>query len=258
MTIKRILTLLAMFSLAACAEHTDIRHSADYASILDRASGVTAVPATARVVTSDVSGNEERMYDYEYTVEDQITQIMVPVLRERGYRVKELRKAEIKEKKLYELVDQVNKSFANAYPKAYAPGTSDVKKAFALQLDLGDSAITLAEKSGEEIVVLSKYNEVVKTNGARAKDMAMDILFGTHAGAVAESAVLTVAIVDLKHSKVLWIKNGYVARSVLGSAISGASDQNEILEKNIKNLVAQALKDLPNKSDLLKQDIAKQ
>ncbi len=257
MIIKKFLALLVLLTLAACAKHTDIRHSADYASVLNRASTVTALPATARVVTSDVSGNEERMYDYEYTVEDKVTQILAGVLRERGYRVKILHKTEIKEKKIYELVDQVNKSYADAHPKAYAPGTSDVKKAFAMDLGLGGAAMTLAEQSGEEIAVLSKYNEVVKTNGARAKDMAMDILFGTSAGAVAESAVLTVSIVDLKRSKVLWIRNGFVAKSVIGSAISGASDQNEVLEKNIKSLVTQALKDLPNKSDLLTQNITK-
>ena len=248
---SRLLTLLvALVALSACAEQTNIRASSDYAGILANASTLSALPSMARVVTVDASGNEERMYDYEYGVEDAVTDILVPALRDKGYRVKALSKSEIKDKKLYEAADELHKSFSETTSKAYGPGTFEVEKAFASEMNLGTPAKAFADKSGEDVVVLTQYGETVKTTGARVKDMAIDALLGTNNGAVAESATLRLGVADLKRGKVLWTRAGYTAKTALGSAFESSSDPDAIVRATVKELVGQVLKDLPRKEDL--------
>lgn len=249
----KYLFLLSFVFLGACTEYTSIRRSEDYAGVIDSAPVLDVYPAVANVVTVDVGNNQERMYDYEYRVEGMVADVLLPALQEKGYNVQEIHKKDIKDKKLYELVDQMNGGFKDAYIKAYGPNTSDVETAYKLESDLGEPALNLAEAVDNDIVVLTRYHEMVKTNGARVRDVAVDMLFGTSSGAVAESASLTIAIVDLNQSKVLWMKDGFVVRSVLGSAVAGASEQDAILKDNLKEMVAQVMKDLPSKAELSSQ-----
>lgn len=87
--------------MVSCANKTSVRHRNDYAKTLKQSRGITVLPVKAEVNMVSVTGKKERMYDYEYAIEEAIFKEAKPILKKKGYKVSMLNKRDLKDKNLF-------------------------------------------------------------------------------------------------------------------------------------------------------------
>jgi hypothetical protein len=244
--------MIALCLLSACAggvRTTTVRHSVDYAKIL-KENNLALLPSEVVVNMVNAGNGQERMYNYEYHMEEVISREVVAAFNAKGYRVTAVRKADIHTQKLsHELVD-MRAEYGRVYKSLYMPYAMDEKLAFTVRRDIGTKAASLGEKTNSPVLVLVDYAGSVKTNGARAKDFAMDVLLGTRQSSNAEGAVLSIGLVEAATGAILWSNMGAESEDIYGSALDNLSSQDEVETKRVKQLVTRVLSPLPDKNML--------
>lgn len=256
MIFTRIFVVFLLLTTTACGTFTTVRHSSDYAKILKENGEITVLPPEVIVNTSDIAGKSERMYDYEYHMESVIQEILIPAIKEKGYKLKPLSKKEIKEKKLYQDSHKLRENYSKEIGKLYAFQIAQkVEIAHNINATVKDSGKSLAEKTGQDLVMLIDYNETVKTNGARLRDFAIDVLVQSFHGSSnqsgnAEDATLKICILDAKTGKILWTNIAVDVQNYIGSGIDSLGTETAE-QKKVSRLVKNLIAPLPEKSALL-------
>ena len=103
--------------------------------------------------------------------------------------------------------------------------------------------------------MLIDYNETVKTNGARLRDFAIDVLVQSFHGSSnqsgnAEDATLKICILDAKTGKILWTNIAVDVQNYIGSGIDSLGTETAE-QKKVSRLVKNLIAPLPEKSALL-------
>jgi hypothetical protein len=255
----KYIVLTLGITLTACA-NTTVRHSTDYQTDLQRANKLLIMPAKAEVVTLDIANTSERMYGYELFVEDEVQKAIKSVLEEKGYRAEVFSKSQLKESKLYRKLDRVRSLYTNRRMSIRRIPNTNVEEATNIKQTIGEGAKPIYQQSKADIVILTNFEETIKTSGARARDYALDIAMamiggsGGQLSANAENAVLSIGVFDGKDGDVLW---DHFALDVKDTFTSGfeslGQDEKDVTVRNIRSLVNKALKAFPNKDDLNKE-----
>ncbi len=249
MRFSRCLALLALCFTVACAggepvRMTTIRHSADYQTVL-RQDDLALLPVEVVVNTVNVAGNQERAINYEYHLEDVLRREVASALAAKGYHVMIVRRKELHAAKLSHALVDVRAAYVPLQKKLYASLYMNEKQAFALRETLGDKAALIGQKTSSPVLVLVDYTGSMKTNGARAKDFAMDVLLGTRRSANVEGATLVIGLVEAQTGRIVWSHIGSDSKGIYSSALDNFSSQDEVEQHNIRMLVDKVLQPLP-------------
>ena len=98
----RISNLFLLFFITiatiGCAKPPTLeRHQQGYESEIIRQNEILIIPPVADVNTVGAFGSKEKMYDYEFNLEDLIQKQMVPAIEAKGYRAQLLHQKTIAE-----------------------------------------------------------------------------------------------------------------------------------------------------------------
>lgn len=245
MSIFRCFILVALLLTSACVTKTTVRHSANYSAALTKSPNLTLLPAEVIVNTVNVGNQKERMYDYEYHLEGVFTREMTAVLEAKGYHVERLQKADLHKQKLLPIMLDLRSQYGGVRSSLYTPYYMDEKIAFSVHKKVGDKAVELGEKTNSSVFVFVDYAGTVKTNGARARDLALDLLVGTSNSANVDASSLIIGIVDASTGDVLWANSVKDTQGIYDSVLDNMRSQDVVESKRIHQLITNALKSLP-------------
>ncbi len=230
-----------IMSTIGCAKPTTLeRYHAGYETEIIRHNEVLIIPPVATIHTVGAFGSKEKMYDYEFNLEDLIQRQMVAAIAEKGYRVQLLHKKTIAEQHLNNLVMPLRDEYALVSKELYTPARWEEEKAFSINQNLGKIAIELGEKTHSDLILITDYSGAIKTNGARTADFIGAMLTGySNALDNSDSATMLIAIIDAKNGNLLWSNMGH---SILGLFNGTQTDKDDI--KRIDGMIADILKPL--------------
>lgn len=249
---KRILSvflLLPLLLTVSCANKTSVRHRNDYAKTLKQSRSITVLPVKAEVNMVGVGGHKERMYDYEYSIEEAIFREAKPMLKKKGYKVSRLNKRDLKDKNLFSNYELLYEDLDKETEKLYKEPLMDVEKAHNIENKVGRHAFVISKDSKGDVLFLVNYVNNVQTNAARAVGFMMDMIIKTRNSDEVDKAAVLLSMVDAKTGNILWCNYFAVSSSLFGDMFKG--DNKEVDTKRVDQLLFGALKTLPNKHELL-------
>ena len=257
----RIAFVCATATLAGCGDMpklTTIRSSDDYVSTVKKTTQTVVLPAVATVNMVDIAGGQERMYDYEATMEALITRELGKALRAKGYAVTVIDKRAAHDRHLARLISDARADYTKQRNALYAKDPEDEK--IALHTNKTVAAIAPLTQAGNfngNVLVFADYVQRVKTDGARTRDFLMDGLFGTSNGANVDNAMLYVGLINADTGQWLWSNTAFDFNTLLGDLFSGKNEAAD--QERISALLKQILLPLPEKlsatlSEPLKDD----
>jgi hypothetical protein len=242
-----VFIICLMFCTASCAKQTTVRHRNDYAKTLKTSRSITVLPVKAEVNMVGVGGGKERMYDYEYAIEESIFKAVKPMLKHKGYKVVLLNKRQIKDKNLFSNYELLYEDLGTETSSLYAQSLMEEEKAHNIENKVGKHALVIGKETNSDVLFLVNYLNNVQTNGARALGFMMDMVVRTKTMENADQAVILLSMIDAKTSNVLWCNNFVVSSHLFSDMFSGKDTDT----KRVDQLLQGALKTLPNKSQLL-------
>jgi len=186
-------SILVLLSVTACTNTTTVRHSVDYGKSMQKP--MKSLPASAEVHTVDVGYNKQRMHDYESFVEREISLELTKSLRDKGYNTTFTSKRDLHNKRALADYDRLRTRMHDKFDSLYKPLAKDVKEAYSIT-DKVKLEANWSAKFDNNLVVISKYSEEVKTGGAQARDFLIDAFVGSHHSDIAEASTLYVGIIE--------------------------------------------------------------
>lgn len=256
MRLHNFVVLLSFIILVGCTPLTAVRHSDNYSNVLQQKKNILILPQEVEVNTVSASGSKTRMYDYEYYLIDVLNEVTPSVLTDKEYKSTTLKKSIIKEKGLSDDLISLRKSYKPVLDDLYKSLLMSQKDAFVIKKNIGQSAVKIAEKTGSDLLIITDYQGNVKTNGARAKDFALDVTmaaFGisTQNSANADAAAMTIGLIDGKTGDIIWTHVSSLSKDLYSSAFSSmTSSQKEEDRARVANLLKSGLAPLPKKSEI--------
>lgn len=254
MRFSRLFIVFIILATAACA-NTTLRHRADYETTLQKGE-LLILPTTANVRTLDISGGEERMYEFESFLENNIPTKLKEVLEARGYRAKILTKQQMKDKKIYRDVDRLREEYKEKHKELRAIKNNDIEKARNIDVNLRKHTDPLAKATRGSVIIITDYVGTHKTAGARARDFAIDMGLAalgvsSNMSADAEKSLLSIGLVDGKNGNILWDHASLDMRDwIVSGVMASGKEEQEVALSTVADLISTALKGLPNKEDL--------
>ena len=238
----RISNLFLLFFITiatiGCAKPTTLeRHQQGYESEIIRQNEILIIPPVADVNTVGAFGSKEKMYDYEFNLEDLIQKQMVPAIEAKGYKAQLLHKRTIAEQHLNNIVMPLRDEYALVSKELYSPAALEEEKAFSINQNLGKFAIELGEKTHSDLILITDYSGAIKTNGARTADFIGAMLTGrSDALQNSDASTMLIAIIDAKNGNLLWSNMGH---SVLGIFDGTQTDTDDVkrIDEMIKNIL---------------------
>ncbi|MDA0967513.1 MAG: hypothetical protein O2970_11220 [Proteobacteria bacterium] len=248
MKMMRLLVVVSLLFTTACVSNTTVRSKTNYENTLKAKETIAVLPSTAEVYTVGF-GKKERMYDYEAGLEELINRELIPLFKEKGYNVRNLRKADIHDKGISRKVVDLKESYHPKIRNLYTPVLMKKELALNTNVKVDDKASSeLKDATEADVISVVNYTGTVQTNGARALGFAMDVLVG--GSTAAETSTLTVSLLDADTGELLWSNLSSVAKDLFSSGLSNLSEQEEVDKKNINRLGKNLLRNLPDRQYL--------
>jgi len=244
MKISHVLLLAFVALTTSACSNTPIRHIPEYSSALNKHPEILVLPPESVVNSIEASGGKKRMYDYEYNMEPIITEQLVAALQAKGLRTKVLDRRSIHDQGLNEEVAQFRHVYGTERDKLYIQPLLEEKKAFAISNSVNQSAAQIASKTGNDLLIVTDYTRSIKSGGARAQAVAVNILMiGLTARSMPSDpddiATMTVGIVEASTGRILWTNR----QSDMRGMFSSSADKKQEA-KEMKGLVSGILKPL--------------
>ena len=234
-----------IFILSGCSNTTTLRHRADYDSTLMRHKEVLVLPPQAEINMVDASRRKDRMYNYEYYFEDIIESTIVTAVQEKGFRTKLLRKKDIRDQGLYDDYTRLRQSYNLVREELYAPLLWEESKAFNITQKVNmEAAKAIGEKTSSDIIVMIDYAGAVKTNGARACDFVVSILFSPAAAEGADKSVIIIGLIEAKTGNVLWANMISDSKDLYRCAFANLSSEKKVEQERLDRLINLLLRPL--------------
>lgn len=248
-----LLCLIPVIVTAACAPMSAERRHANYARLLEEKPAVTVLPPKAEANLVYAGGKAERQYNYEYFVEAEIQTALREILREKGYHIEILRRKDLKKDKLYKDTGRLRSRYDTRLKALYARGPLQKEEiAFNIDEDVSPRHEAVREKTDADLVLVFDYNEIIKTGGAKALaigiDIAMIALTG-NSSRMAESGgdavTASAGIIDAHSGDILWTHTAGGVESAYGGMFNTKEDK-EIAREKIRTLAQRLLEPLPS------------
>lgn len=231
--------------LANCSTYTTVRHMKDYQKSLKEGSQILIVPPDIEVHMVGAFSHKERMYQYEYHLEELIYEQLRNSFEENGFRVKILNKKNIADLKLNENFYSFRTKYNSAKEELYKPLTMLTQQAYDSQKNIGGEAKVIGIATNCKFLIITDYNRSVKTNGARTLDFAASLLLGSHDGANnADTGVMFIGIVEAASGDILWANFSVKTRDIYTSAFDNLSDRDKVDAQHLKELIIAILEPL--------------
>lgn len=240
--IRLYLPLLLVLICSACSKTTLLRHRQDYTSNYTQYHQLLVMPVVAEIHIADFSDKKERLYDYEYHIQDLITRQIIPILEAKGFKTKLLSKSDIKELQLGKDITSFKSKYNQLRQELYKPLLLEEAKAFAIDKSVGQFSADLGKKTQSDLLVVVDYAGLIKTNGARVRDLAMSLLFNNRTMAEnADNAVMFIGMVEAKSGNILWLNNHTMREDIYTSAWNNMKAQDKVELKKINEIINTAL-----------------
>ena len=210
-TIFKIITLISVLTLTACAQ-TTVRHHQDFQEVAKTIESVVIVPAAVDIELIVFDGDNEKLTDKEELIRKEILALAKVKLEEENLKVIDFdfdAEAENDEEFAYALT-QIVEAWDKSKEDMYKSGLVSEEDKAKFKTSLGSVLNIIAEKTGAESALLVHYNAFEKSQGVITKDIASSVLVGVLTlGAVVpiqatEGSFIDVALVDTAGGKVLW------------------------------------------------------
>ncbi len=229
--------ILVVMVASGCTKMTTVRHAPNYKSAVAGHKEVLILPPLVEVNTVDIAGRKERMYDYETHLEDIITREMVKPFEDKGFRVKSLKRRDIYDLKLFHSFTSLRDSYNLAREELYSKLLWEEDKAFSITKNLGRDATILGEGTNGDLLIMVDYAQIVKTNGARTRDLALNILFGVGGLENVDSSSMVIGIIDTKNGDLLWANISHNMSDIFSSGFESFSSQDKVDIKKVNKLI---------------------
>jgi hypothetical protein len=227
---------MAVFAVS-CTKTTTIRHAEDYKNSVIRGKHVLILPPEVEVNTLDVSGKKTRMDEYENHLRELIRERLVVALEKNHLRARVLRAKDINDLELYRPLNHLRASYDELSKELYKTPAMYVKTAFVVDKNIKEKAAIFGEKTSSDILVFVDYDQVVRTNGARALKFLAAAVVGVSDGSLDDVACMMVAFIDANTGRFVWSNLTYG----FGGA-SGSGGQKADL-KHMDKMIADVLKE---------------
>ncbi len=246
---KYSLFICCMFLLSACG-YTTTRHTANYADALSTHS-IALLPASSEVTMINLSGPNERQYEYENTIEPMLQEALYEALSEKGYNVQMVSKQKLGMTPVWPKILETRDAFKEARAELYKePSSSKPENAYNIS-----GAIKPPYPNGSNVIpprlwLIANYTEKVKNSGQLAAEFATSVALAlvgvNHSSGPSEVAALHIGIIDARTGQIVWTDGGGDASNMFDNI----SDEPELAQKRVKKVVEGALKGLPAKDKL--------
>jgi hypothetical protein len=247
---KQILSSVILLLLAtSCANQTSVRHRTDYEKTIKKTRVFSVLPVKAEVNMVGVNGDQKRMYDYEYEVENIIFSIVKPILAKKGYKVTLVGKRALKDKNIFSHYDMLSEDLDKELSDLYSQPMMATDKASKIENKIGRHAFVIGKETKGDVLVFINYLNNVKTNGARAAAFMADVFLKTNSASEVDKATIIISLIDSRNGNVLW-SNYFAVSSDLFADMFRGKDQ-DFDYKRADSLMSGVLKPLPNKRELL-------
>jgi len=242
------LLVILSLTLSGCAKTTMLRTATDYQHSLPKLRNVVVLPPIVEVNAIDAGGKAVRQHDYEYQLEQNITDVLVERLHAKGYAIKPVTKKAIHDFKLSRKVLAFQEEYQGQIDALYSPLLWEEKKAFAIETFFKTDTQELQNSINADAIMFVEYYGKSKTSGASAKDFAIGLFVPSHGNAIEDSAEfisLRLAIIDPTTHKILWSNLAREGYGAFSSAFSNMSSLEKVDKKRINKLLDTILDKLP-------------
>lgn len=242
---NRILSLFAVLLLvSSCAKTTSVRLNPLCSKVLHEKKDVLIIPPEVSVKMTGIGSNGNPMYGYQDHIENVLVKKLKKSIKKLGFKVSVLSRKNIHDRKLFDRVAALREAYNVAQKELYQKELEDEKIALAIDTNLGKPAIDLGKETNSSILFLTDYAKSVKTNQSRALELGVGLLFGRFQDSPADSSIIITGIIDGENGNILWTNRRNYIRGSLLSAIDNISSQEKIENKEIDDLITDALTSL--------------
>jgi hypothetical protein len=243
-----ILLITALFLASACVPQTTLRHSSTYSKTLQASGDMLVLPAEITVNTVDIGNQKERMYNYEYHLEELFNQQLIAALAKKGYRAHSIKKQDIHERQLDDALIRLRQRYNTATTELYTPRFMEKTAALSITKNLGEAPAEIGQRTGSNLLILADYSSAVKTSGARTKDLAISLLIG--GSNTADTSAMSLSIIDATSGTILWSHIMDDTKTIYSSALDNMRDADSVDNARFAQLINNLLAPLPDKSQL--------
>jgi hypothetical protein len=226
--IRLILCCLLAIITAGCTSTTSVRHRSNYDFVVNRSHNFVVLPPAVEVNTIDVSNKKTPVHSYGINLESLIKERLVDRLTKSNLRVRILHRKDIAEQGVYPVFLRLQGKYNTVRDELYSPLLWDVKKAFAVEKNIGDDAVLFGEKTDSDILIFVDYLRNIKTNGARIRDFAMGALLKIGDDVPPDSTVMVISFVDAKTGNILWSNMQKYIATLFESSSSEKADIKQL------------------------------
>ncbi|MCC8416788.1 MAG: hypothetical protein LF885_05665 [Rickettsia endosymbiont of Culicoides impunctatus] len=242
--------ILLLISTSACTKTTFIRSAPDYSQSLVKSKIALLLPSKVEINQVDAFNKKTRVYEYEDRLEENIIDVFITKMQDKGYNIKLFSRTEIGTNKLSKDVVDVKDNFDEILGILYAGGAWKEDVAYSIDQKI-PSAIELGKRTGADLLVVMNFYGESKTSGAVTKDFCTEILKGVLTGRIdssdpSEFSIVRLAILDSLTGRVLWTHSVSLSKDMIDTTIENFSDNNKVDRKNLSILFNSALADLPD------------
>lgn len=259
---KVVILLLISILLSGCAKTTYLRCSSDYRDKLNCNKNIAVFLPEVLANQIEATSSVKRLDSYEYILEEEIIESLIPKLQDKNYNVTLLDRKFLHNNKLLhyaiDLKDFYKESLVNIYKdRLLIP----VKEAYQLDLDMegAQQLKHLADNTKCGLILYVEFYATSRSNANQMTDLALSVLFRPLAVSMRstgghpfidssdndfhEISTALVIIADAATSKVIW-SNVYSEKYSMFDSMGSHADRS-IDRKRLNNIFNQILKDLP-------------
>ena len=212
---------------------------------------MVVLPPLVEVNTIDVGGKATREHNYEYQLEQIVTEVLVEKLHSKGYAVKPVTKKEIHDLKISRKILAFQEEYQQEINKLYTPLAWEEKKAFVIDTSLKSAVKDLGDSTHSDVIVFVEYAARNKTSGATAKDTLIGLFVPGGGGNSIEDASqfvsIRVALIDATNYNILWSNITREGYSAFMSAFDNMSSIDKADRRRLNQLCDVLLAKLPKR-----------
>lgn len=249
--------LAAMVCLSACVEKTTVRRHLEFGSRMKEAGDIALLPANALVHSHNVSYQTTRQYDYEYYVQARLNEFFSEALQEKNYRTTIISAAELEKHALYSTYETLLEKFKRKASSGTATSNIALENAYQYDKIIDPEAAHIASTLGHNTIGVIFMVEDVKTGGAVARDLALQLALSAIAGGrqstigMNEHAILYAAILDGNDGSILWMNRKISSEDLFTAGFKRAARaETDVTDKKLTTLIELLLKKLPSYDEL--------
>lgn len=208
------------------------------------------LPPEVSANSQDSSGNLKKLHNYEYQLEETITEVLTDILKEKNIPVRNISRRDIHDMKASRKILAFREDFQDNIKKLYDKDFWPEEKAFAIDTKLSQEIRDFQKQTKADLIFMVEYFSKAKTRGAKTMDFASGMALAL-VGAQKqydpkdsdEYVEVRLSIIDARDYRILWAQKNWAG---YGSMFTG-KDIKKTDTKRMKKMFAEMLKDISKK-----------